>query len=118
MPTIPFREIVPIGGTVANALAGSQFEFVRAPSRVQIYITQDPADLAEVEVFFGQEIEHPPGIVSEAAAPVRGPIVPDDLIVDDFAAPNDRLVVRLTETGGAAVAIVRGLVKVTPVPMR
>lgn len=117
MPTIPFRVTVAIGATVQNAIAGSQFEFIRAPSRVQIYATQDPADLAEIEVFFGQEIEHPPGLISEAAAPARGPVIPDDLIVDDIAAPNDRLVIRLVETGGAATAIVRGLVKVTPIPM-
>lgn len=117
MPTIPFRFTVGIGATVANALAGSQFEFVRVPSRIQVYVTQDPGDLAEAEVFFGQEIEYPAGIISEAAAAVRGPIIPDDLIVDDIAAPNDRLVIRLTETGGAATAIVRGLVKVTPIPM-
>ena len=114
MPTIPFSVTVPIGGTVANALAGNQFEFLARPSRVQLYITQDPGDLGNVEMFFGQEIEATDAPIRTATAAGEGPIVPDDLLVDDIGAPGDRLVVRLTETGAAAVAIVRGIVKITP----
>lgn len=114
MPTIPFSVTVPIGGVIQNALAGSQFEFLARPSRVQVFLTQDPADLAEAEIFFGQEIEAPSAPITEATAAGQGPIVPDDLLVDDFGAPGDRLIVRLTETGGVAVALVRGRVKITP----
>lgn len=116
MPTIPFSITVGIGATVANALAGSQFEFLARPSRVQVYLTQDPADLAEAEVFFGQEIEATAAPIRAALNAGEGPIIPDDLLVDDIGAPGDRLVVRLTETGGAATAVTRGLVKITPAP--
>jgi hypothetical protein len=34
--------------------------------------------------------------------------------VNDVGAPGDRLVVRLVETGGAAVAVTRTMVKITP----
>lgn len=116
MPTIPFAVVVPIGGVIANTLAGNQFEFLARPSRVQIYMTQDPADLADVEVFFGQEIEATAAPVRTALNAGEGPIIPEDLLVDDIGAPGDRLVVRLTETGGVATAVVRGLVKITPAP--
>lgn len=116
MPTIPFSITVAAGATVANALAGSQFEFLARPSRVQIYLTQDPADLGEAEVFFGQEIEATAAPIRIALGAGEGPIIPDDLLVDDIGAPGDRLVVRLTETGAALPAVIRGLVKITPAP--
>lgn len=114
MPTIRSSDVVAIGGTVANVLAGSQFEFLARPSIVQVFITQDPGDFGEVEVFFGQELQSPQAPITEAAAALRGPIVPDDEIVNDIGAPGDRLVVRLVETGGAATAVVRTMVKITP----
>lgn len=113
MPSIPFAETLLAGGVVANALAGNQFEFLARPSRVQIYVTQDPGDLVNVEVFFGQEIEATDNPIRVALAAGEGPIIPDDLLVDDIGAPGDRLVIRLTETGAIA-GIVRGLVKITP----
>jgi len=116
MPTERFAFSVAAGAVVANAIAGSQFEFLATVSRVQLYVTQDPADLGEVEVFFGQEIQLPNSVIGEAAAAVRGPIIPDDLVVDDVGAPGDRLVIRLTNPSGAA-AVIRGLLKIDPVAM-
>jgi hypothetical protein len=119
MPTIPFRYTgagaIAAGATIPNALAGSQFEFLQRPSRVQIYLTQDPGDLAEAECFFGQEIEATAALIRESAAAASGPVVPDDLLVDDVGAPQDRLVIRITETGGINPAEVRGVVKITPI---
>jgi len=114
VPTIRRSETVAIGGQVANVLAGSQFEFLARPSVVQVFATQDPADLGEIEVFFGQELQLPQSPVGVATAAGVGPNVPDDEIVNDIGAPGDRLVVRLVETGGAATAIVRVMVKITP----
>jgi len=113
VPTIRSSDTVAIGGTVANVLAGSQFEFLARPSIVQVFCVQDLADLAEIEVFFGQELQLPQSPVTQFTAGL-GPNVPDDEIVNDVGAPGDRLVVRLVETGGAAVAIVRTMVKITP----
>jgi hypothetical protein len=118
MASIPFTATVAAGGIVQNALAGSQFEFLSLPSRVQVYVTQDAVAAGTVgqgtiEVFFGAELQVQTGDVREARGGAgTGPLVPDDLVADDFAAPRDRIVVRLAESGGADPVTVRGLVKV------
>ena len=116
MPTIRTVTVQATGTTTPNVLTGSQFEFLGVPSRIQIYAVQDTgggAGVGEVEVFFGQELQF-------SQSPVNlktfGPEVPEDLLVDDFGAGGDRLVVRVTETGGAAAATVNILVKITPMP--
>jgi hypothetical protein len=117
MPTIRVTTALAAGGTNPNMLAGSQFEFLRAPARVQIYAIQDStgaAGVGEIEVFFGQEIELPQARPNLAAL---GPVIPNDLVVDDFGAPQDRLVVRAIETGGALGATLTVLVKIDPIPM-
>jgi hypothetical protein len=113
MPTIRVSSVVPIGGSVPNVLAGSQFEFLARPSIVQVFCVQDAGDFGEIEVFFGQELQLPGSPITQTTAG-EGPRVPDDEIVNDIGAPGDRLVVRLVETGGAATAIVRTMVKITP----
>ena len=84
------------------------------PTRIQIYGTQDPADLATMEVFFGQELELSPSLIPFALNAGQGPLVPDDLLLDDVAAPGDRLVIRLVETGAANPAVTRVLVVLPP----
>ena len=118
MPTI--RKVTPLvaGGSNNNVLSGSQFEFLGAPSRVQIYAIQDTGGLGgvgEVEVFFGQELQYSQNPVNVKAA---GPTIPDDLLVDDFGAAGDRLVVSVSETGGALGVTINTLVKITPIPVR
>ncbi len=119
MPTIRNFTTLAIGGQNANVLQGSQFEFLGAPSRVQVYGSQDTAagaGIIELEVFFGQELE-----LAQTRVNLRTPAevrVPDDLLLDDIGAAGDRLVVRAVETGGAAVGAILTLVKITPVPMR
>jgi len=110
MPTIRNVTALAAGAQNANVLQGSQFEFLGTPSRIQVYAIDDtdaPAvggGVAEVEIFFGNR---------KAA----GPDVPDDLLIDDFGAAGDRLVVRVSETGGALDVIVNTLVKITPMGM-
>jgi hypothetical protein len=119
MPSIRNTTTLTLGAVNANVLQGSQFEFLGAPSRVQVYAMQDSAGgggVGEAEVFFGQELE-----LAQTRVNLRTPAdvrVPDDLIVDDIGAAGDRLVVRLTETGGALTAVVVTLVKITPIAMR
>lgn len=118
MPSQRFVTTVAAGTTVGNIMAGSQFEFIGVPARIQIYQVGDPAAAGPYnsEVFFGQELElaDGPGPIGVAAI---GPAVPDDLVLDDVAAPGDRLIIRLTETAGAAAAIVRTLVVLTPISL-
>lgn len=115
MPTIRARAVLGVGGVNANLLAGNQFEFLGQNARVQVFAIQDStglAGVAELEVFFGSELQFPQSRVNLVAT---GPTVPDDLVVDDFGAAGDRLVVRGTETGGALGATLVVLVKIDPI---
>ncbi len=117
-PTIRSVTVQGAGTTTPNVLTGSQFEFLGVPARIQVYAIQDTtgaAGVGEVEIFFGQELQLSQSPVNLKAA---GPEVPEDLVIDDFGAGGDRLVVRLTETGGAAAATINTLVKITPIPLR
>lgn len=114
MPSIRTVTIQALGTTTPNVLTGSQFEFLGIASRIQIYAIQDTtgdAGVGEVEIFFGQELQFSQSPVNSKGA---GPEIPEDLLVDDFGAGGDRLVVRVTETGGIAAATVNILVKITP----
>jgi len=115
MPSQRFNVTVLAGAVNANIIAGSQFEFLGVPSRVQIYAVGDPlaAGPYNLEVFFGQELELADGPGPIGVAEV-GPVVPDDLVLDDVGAAGDRIVIRVSETGGIASAIVRVLVVFTP----
>jgi len=117
MPTLRFGApdaTVAIGGVIQNLMTGSQFEFLARATRVQIYGSQDPLDLGTMEVFFGQELEMAVSPIPFSLNAGEGPLVPNDLLLDDFGAPGDRIVIRLTETGGAATAVTRVLVVLTP----
>ena len=117
MPTIRTVTALAAGGANANVLQGNQFEFIQTPSRVQVFAVQEGAGVGEIEVFFGQELQLPQTQPNLRAAGAGGPSVQDDGLVDDYAAPGDRLVVRVAETGGAAVTALRVLVKITPMAM-
>lgn len=102
-------------GVVANVFAGSAFEFVGRPSRVAIAMTVDAAGLDDVTttIQFGPEVQLEEGGVPQEAAAGRGPIMPDDILVDDIAAAGDRLVARVTNTLAGAV-IVRTKARILP----
>jgi len=117
MPTIRNVTVLAAGAQNANVLQGSQFEFLGTPSRIQVYAIDDSGGAGgtgEVEIFFGQELQFTQSPVNIKAA---GPDVPDDLLIDDFGAAGDRLVVRISETRGANGATVNTLVKITPIPV-
>jgi len=113
MPTARFSNTLAANEVVNNIMAGSQFEFVGRPSRIQIYSVADLADIVQLEAFFGQELQASPSNLPQVTAGT-GPTVPDSLLVDDIAAPGDRITVRLTETAGAA-GITRSMIVITPV---
>jgi len=115
MPTVRISSSLVANESVQNILAGSQFEFLGRPSRVQIYIVADIGDDVDVAVFFGQELQISASPVPQIAA-ATGPVVPDSLVIDDIGAPGDRLTVTITETAGiAGPALVRTMVVITPV---
>ncbi len=90
MPTFRDARILAISEVAANLMAGSQFEFLGRPSRVQVYAVADTGDTVDFEVFFGQELELSPAPINQVVA-ATGPTVPDDLLLDDVGAPGDRL---------------------------
>lgn len=106
------------GATVANAFAGSAFEFVGRPSRVVISATTVAAAALANEVTgtiqYGPEIQLEEGIINAERVVSAGPSWADDVLVDDLAAPGDRLVFRLTNTAGVS-RDVRTKVRITPV---
>ena len=113
MPSQRFNTVFAANQVIQNILAGSQFEFIGTPSRVQIYAVADTGTgPVDCEVTFGQELQIPASPLP-AVAVGTGPVAPDNLLIDDIAAPGDRIVIRQTETGGAAAAA-RTLVVITP----
>lgn len=119
MPSQRFSTTVLAGTVNTNIVAGSQFEFLARPSRIQIYQVADivlaaSAGPGESTVFFGQELELAASPTPQGVAGL-GPTVPDDLILDDIGAPGDRLVIRLAETGGVDPLIARTLLVITPI---
>lgn len=115
MPTVRVTTTLAANETNPNIMAGSQFEFIGPPTRVQVYSLAEAGDGVSAEVFFGQELQLARSPLGVGAAAGLGPIVPDDLIVDDVAAPADRVVIAMTETLGVAATIVRTMVVLTPI---
>jgi len=103
------------GATVANAFAGSAFEFIGGPSRVMVASTVIAAGASEVTgtLQYGPEIQLEEGQVNSERVVSAGPSWADDVLADDVAAPGDRLVWRLTNTGAAA-RDVRTKVRIIP----
>jgi len=95
---------VPATGVVANAFAGSAFEFIGRPSRVAIASTVIAAGASEVTatIQFGPEVQLEEGQINSERGVGFGPSLPDDLVVDDIAAAGDRLVMRMTNSGAGA----------------
>lgn len=116
MPNFSVLVSVPAGGTVANAFAGSAFEFIGRPSRVAIAQTTIAGGITFITstIQFGPEVQLEEGQVNVEAAAGRGPLMPEDIAVDDVAAAGDRLVNRLTNSDGTA-RDVRIKVRIIPV---
>lgn len=115
MPSQRFESTLAAGITDPNILAGSQFEFMAAITRVQVYMVGNVSGGSyDTEVLFGQQLELPIGPGPEFTDAL-GPNVPDHIILDAIAAPGDRLAIRLTNTDGALASVTRTLIVLTPV---
>lgn len=116
MPNFSLLTEVPLTGQVANAFAGSAFEFIGSrPARVTIASTVIAAGASEVTgtIQFGPEVQLEEGQINSERVAAAGPQMPDDVVVDDVAAPGDRLVYRLNNAGAAA-RDVRTKVRILP----
>jgi len=102
MPAFSVSPDVAAGGVLANARAGSAFEFLSRDSRVIIAMTAEVAYEMTATIQYGSEVQLEEGVVPVEVAAGQGPHFPDDVIVDEVGAAGDRLVIRLTNAGAAA----------------
>lgn len=102
MPTVS----VPAGAVNQNVVAGSAFEFARTRQVVSIGVTQSVTGMFCV-IQSGNEI-----IVEEFEPPIltRYPIIPDEMYFTDVMEPGDRLVIRVRNPTGGAIAL-RGVIQ-------
>lgn len=113
MPTFNATTTLTANQTIPNIMQGSQFEFPERPTRIQIYALVENGDAADMEVFFGQELQLARSPLQVGAIAGDGPKVPEDLVLDDICF-GGRIVIGLTDTAGAA-CVVRTKVVLTPV---
>lgn len=111
MPVFRFTDQIAAGDVNENILAGSKFEFLSRPSAVRVFAVQDAGHLAEMDLTLGNVVVGENLRLNEAAAGT-GPSRSDDFAVSGVGRPGDRIQVRLRETGGVAVAVVRVLVEI------
>lgn len=102
MPAFSVSPDVGIGAVLANALAGSAFEFLSRDSRVIIAMNAETAYEVTATIQYGSEVQLEEGVIPVEPAVGAGPNFPDDVIVDEVGAAGDRLVIRLTNAGAAA----------------
>ena len=99
MPQFRFHaENLAVGGTNANVMAGSAFEFLRAPARVTVRATTDGVTTTPPTalVQFGSEVQFETGPIPVERSARQGPTADDRPLADDVADAGDRLVVRVT----------------------
>lgn len=118
MPNFRDRRTVAAASTVQNVLAGSAFEFLARPSRVQVWVTRDAvAGLdgdVKVQVQFGSEIQLENADVPRERVTEAGPSTDDPPLADDVGAAGDRLVVRISNSDAVLTPIVQTFVRIVP----
>ncbi|MEE8507765.1 MAG: hypothetical protein V3T07_01760 [Myxococcota bacterium] len=116
MPNFSFNVLVPLSGTVANALAGSPFEFVGSDSKVAVALATQllGVDLEDATITFGAELQLQNGSIPVERTVGAGALIPDNVLVDDVARAGDRLVVELTNRDTTARRV-RGIVRILPI---
>jgi hypothetical protein len=110
MPIINVRTALAANGT-ANPLSGSQYEYLPFPALVEIGVAADATGVL-MTVSSGPDILMEEGFTGVKAINVP-PVYPDDYVLQDEAAPGDRLKVALRDTSGGA-RVVMTSVRITP----
>lgn len=116
MPTVRDERALGAGETVANILAGSQFEFMRVASHIAVYAVRDgtaPPGTLFMDASFGNVIETDSTSVPTFTAG-EGPNINQHQLVSAVAAAGDRLVLRLRNTDSVLLHNARTLIKITP----
>ncbi len=116
MPNFSFNVAVGVGATVANALAGSPFEFVGSDSKVAVALAVEigGVNTSTSTITFGAELQLQNGSIAAERTVGAGALIPENVVVDDVARAGDRLVVELTNAD-VAIRRVRGIVRILPI---
>lgn len=115
MPTLRFNTtIAAAGGTVANLLTGSKFEYLPVPATVVVYAVAGVAGV-DLECTAGNTVETDSLEIGVQSVANAGPSVQDDRIAAFTAAAGDRLTLRLFNRAGGVNAVIRTLVEIRPV---
>lgn len=111
MPNIQGVTNVAAGATNSNVLAGSIFEYLPFNAYIEFGVVGDAAGAARCTITSGQDVIMEEAPISRAA---RFPVRPDDFNLNDTARGGERLVVKVRNTGGAAIDVFWCL-NITPV---
>lgn len=112
MPTISGRTVIPIGGTVANVLLGSQYELAPFDATIEVGLFADK-NLVNCAIFAGPDVLAEPGSFVPFGAAEAAPVYPDNFHWEDTVAHGDRLKITLNN-GNAAQTIVNWSIRITP----
>jgi len=94
------RTSIPANDVNENVLAGSAFEILRGRAIVSMGITAQVVGLvANIQVGSTVVVEESPVFIKANAFPV----IPDEMFYNAAGVGNDRLVVRVRNTTGAAI---------------
>jgi hypothetical protein len=110
MPAIQGTQSTAAGGTTANVLAGSLYEFAPWDAFVEFGVVAEAAGESRVTISTGQQVVLEESPVSRAA---RIPIYPDDYTVTDVVAAGERIVIKHRNTGAGANTLFWAI-KLTP----
>jgi len=89
--------------TVDNVLAGKLEEFLRAPSQITLHAIAQAVGV-RISLVVGGEVALDDQEISARAGAIAT-IIPDDYVVSTAGFANDRLILRLRNTTGAAIVV-------------
>lgn len=101
MPLIQDQVSVPANGSIANVLAGSQYEFLPYDALVEFGMNASAIGLF-VDVYSGADAL---AEAVQASSANRVPLYPDDFALKDVAAAGERLKLRARNSTGAAITL-------------
>ena len=110
MPVMSDRRSVAANSVSGNVLAGSQFEFLPYPARVEFGLTGSAIGL-NATVTTGNDVLQAD---QEVNAQNRLPLYPDDFILIDVVRPGERIVVNYRNTTVGAINAFTS-VRITPI---
>lgn len=116
MPSYSISQDIAPATTEPNILAGTAFEFAPRDQKVAIALSTTLAGLGDISstVMFGADVQMEDGYVPVEAQVGGGPVIPNNVVVDDVAAAGDRLVIRIQNVDPTNPHRVNAVVRILP----